>query len=294
MTDQGPERRADCARVPIHQASWRQTYFHPGTFAFWAIHVAAIVGVAVVGISWSGCALALICYFTRMFFITAGYHRYFAHRSYKTSRWFQLVLAVGAQTTAQRGILFWAATHRAHHRHSDTEADIHSPSHRGFCWAHVGWTTSPEFADPNLALVKDLTRYAELRALDRLKHAPALVFALMILVIGGFHALVWGFLVSTVLLWHGTFTINSLSHMIGSQRYETRDTSRNHWALALITMGEGWHNNHHHYMTSANQGFQWWQVDLTFYLLRVLETTGIVWDVRRAPRDVIAARVAIR
>ena len=266
------------------------TYFNRGSIPFWSVHVAAIVGVALVGFSWGLLALALALYVARMFFVTAGYHRYFSHRSFRTSRWFQFVLAFGAQTALQRGVLWWAAKHRQHHKHSDQEGDVHSPVRDGFWYAHLGWSTSPTSGAVDRSKVRDLSQYPELRVLDRLKHAPGILLAIVLFAIGGAPALVWGFFVSTVLLWHGTFTINSLAHVIGTRRYATTDQSRNHWFLALITLGEGWHNNHHHYMASARQGFFWWEIDLTYYGLRALEAIGVVWDVRRPPQHVLENR----
>ena len=270
-------------------SSVRQTYFNARALPFWGVHVAAIVGVAVLGWSWSGLALAAGSYVARMFFVTAGYHRYFSHRSFKTSRWFQFVLAFGAQSAMQRGVLWWAANHRHHHRYSDTPEDLHSPR-RGFWWSHVGWNTSSMGDETKLELVRDLARFPELRAIDRLKHLPGILLAITMFAIGGVHALVWGFFVSTVLVWHGTFAINSLAHVIGRRRYDTGDDSRNHWALAVLTMGEGWHNNHHHYMTSVKQGFFWWEVDLSYYVLRGLQSLGLVWDLRLPPAHIVEDR----
>jgi stearoyl-CoA desaturase (Delta-9 desaturase) len=264
-----------------------RTYFNAGSIPFWSIHGVAIGGVAIVGWSWTGLALAVALYGARMFFVTAGYHRYFSHRSFRTSRAFQAVLAALAQTGVQRGVIWWAARHRRHHRFADTPSDEHSPRH-GFWWSHLGWSTSPTSSGTDVTMVRDLMKFPELRLLDRRKHTPAAVLAVCLLAIGGVHAVIWGFFVSTVLLWHGTFTINSLAHVVGRRRYATPDDSRNNWLLALITFGEGWHNNHHHYMSSARQGFRWWEIDLTYYGLRALEVVGLVWDVRRPPHHVIA------
>ncbi len=263
-----------------------------GSLPFWGVHVTAIIGVAALGWSWTGLLLALALYVARMFFVCAGYHRYFSHRTFKTSRVGQAVLAFFTQTTMQRGVLWWAAKHRHHHRHSDDEQDIHSPVHRGFWYAHLGWSTSDGSGPADHDLIKDFNRFPELVAIDRAKHLPGVLMAVVLFAVGGAHALVWGFFVSTVLLWHGTFTINSLSHVIGKRRYQTTDESRNHWLLALITLGEGWHNNHHHYQSSCRQGFYWWEVDITFYVLRALSWTGVIWDVRQVPdhiRDGVAA-----
>ena len=258
---------------------------------FWGFHVAAIVGVILCGFSWRGLALAVGLYFVRMVLVTGGYHRYFSHRAFKTSRTFQFLLALGAQSALQKGVLWWAANHRFHHKNSDTPLDPHSAKQRGFWWAHVGWITAEDYDGTNLDLVGDLAKYPELRLLNRpgIQMLPAVPLALALLLAGGLPAFVWGFLVSTVMLWHGSFAINSLSHLIGRRRYPTGDDSRNNWALALLTTGEGWHNNHHHYMSSANQGFRWWEIDVTFYVLRLFERCGLVWDLRRPPAEVLRA-----
>jgi stearoyl-CoA desaturase (Delta-9 desaturase) len=255
-----------------------------GAVPFWAVHVVALVGVCWLGWSWTGFALAMASYYFRMFFVTAGLHRYFAHRAYKTSRAFQLVLAIGGMSSAQRSVLWWAANHRLHHKYSDQPKDIHSPVQRGLWWAHVGWCLSPGQESTRWEYVRDLSEYPELRWLDRHDRAPALLYALALLVVGGVWALVWGFLVSTALLWHGTFTINSLAHRFGSTRYQTNDNSRNNLALAILTMGEGWHNNHHHFQSSARQGFYWWEIDVTYYILCLLARVGIVRELREPPR----------
>jgi stearoyl-CoA desaturase (delta-9 desaturase) len=266
----------------------RETYFHRGTIPFWSVHVAAVIGVIALGFSWTGLALALTFYVARMLVVTAGYHRYFSHRSFKTSRAGQLVLAALAQTSLQRGVLWWAGSHRLHHRYSDTEDDLHSARRHGFWWSHMGWMLARRYNHVDYDQIKDISRFPELRFLDRHPHLPGVVLAAILFAVGGAHALVWGFFVSTVLLWHGTFTINSLSHIFGRRRYATTDDSRNNWALALITMGEGWHNNHHHYQSSACQGFFWWEVDFTYYALRALSVVGLVWDVRRPPPRALA------
>ena len=265
-------------------------YLRVTSVAFWGVHVAAIIGMIALGWSWSGAALALGSYFVRMIVVTAGYHRYFAHRAFKTSRAFQFLLALGAQSAAQKGVLWWASHHRWHHKHSDTPLDVHSARLRGFWYSHIGWIMSPNWDATDRSLVGDLARYPELRALDRsgLNLVPTVLLALAFLWLGGAHGLVWGYFVSTVLLWHGSFSVNSLAHLFGKRRYATSDDSRNSMALALLTTGEGWHNNHHHYQSSANQGFRWWEIDVTYYVLRLLALTGLVWDLRRPPRDVIS------
>jgi stearoyl-CoA desaturase (delta-9 desaturase) len=264
-------------------------YLRVTSLAFWGVHVAAVVGVIALGWSWSGAALALGSYLVRMIVVTAGYHRYFAHRSFKTSRAFQFLLALGAQSAAQKGVLWWASHHRWHHKYSDTPQDVHSVRQRGFWYAHIGWVMGLEWDKTDHTLVADLAKFPELRALDRwgVHLLPTVALALAFLFVGGATGLVWGYFVSTVLLWHGSFSINSLAHLWGKRPYDTSDDSRNNLVLALITTGEGWHNNHHRYQSSANQGFRWWEIDLTYYVLRMLALLGLVWDLRRPPREVV-------
>lgn len=263
--------------------AWRR-YVRLTTVLFAAVHLAAALG-AVWFWSWSGVALGLGAYFVRMVVVTAAYHRYFSHRSFKTSRAFQLLLAVAAQTAGERGVIWWASHHRWHHKHSDTRSDVHSPRLRGFWYAHAGWVLSSNWNETETALVKDLERFPELRFLNRgfMEVVPMAALGLAFLLLGGPHAFVWGFLVSSVLVWHGSFAVNSLAHLVGRRRYDTSDDSRNSFWLALATSGEGWHNNHHRYPSSARQGFRWWEIDVTYYVLWLLARLGIVWDLRRPP-----------
>ncbi|MCE9573298.1 MAG: acyl-CoA desaturase [Deltaproteobacteria bacterium] len=253
---------------------------------FWGVHVIAIAGIAWLGFSWSGVAIAAISYGVRLFAITAGYHRYFSHRAYKTSRPFQLVLAVMGLTATQKGPLWWAAHHRVHHKYSDQPQDVHSVRQRGFWWAHMFWILVKRNAGTDLDRVKDLAKFPELRFVDRHQIWFTVAFAVALYLVGGAHALVWGYFVSTVVLWHGTFTINSLSHVWGWRRYNTTDDSVNNPLMAILTLGEGWHNNHHYYQRSARQGFYWWEVDISFYILKLLEVAHVVWDVQGVPQHV--------
>lgn len=260
-----------------------------GSIPFFGVHVAAVVGIAWLGWSWSGFALAIALYYVRMFGVTAGYHRYFSHRTFRTSRGFQLVLALLAMTSVQKGVLWWASHHRVHHKFSDQPDDVHSVARNGFLWGHVGWILSRRYKDTDMNRVRDLARYSELRWLDRWPVLPGVALALTTFAVGSWWGLVWGFFVSTTLLWHGTFTINSLSHLYGRRRYVTGDESRNSLVLALITMGEGWHNNHHYYQRATNQGFFWWELDLSYYILRLLSVFGVVWDLHTPPEHVLSA-----
>ncbi len=265
---------------------WRRTYFNVQTLPYWGVHVLAAVGIAITGLSWWGLGLALACYLPRMWFVTGAYHRYFSHRSYKTSRTFQFLLALGATCTAQKGPLWWAAHHRIHHKRSDEPGDLHSVVQSGFWWSHHGWFLSRDLEDTDLSRIKDFSRYPELRWLNTYWMFPPIAAGVATFLIGGFPGLVWGFALAQVATWHGTFTINSLSHVWGGRRYATSDHSRNNPLLALVTLGEGWHNNHHHYQVSVRQGFYWWELDITYYVLRGLAAIGLVWDLHGLPDHV--------
>ncbi|MEY4201978.1 MAG: hypothetical protein RLZZ265_3718 [Verrucomicrobiota bacterium] len=269
------------------------------SFAFVFLH-AICLGVLWVGWSWTAVTVAIALYWVRMFAITGFYHRYFSHRSFQTSRFMQFLFAALGSSAIQRGPLWWASHHRAHHQHSDAEEDTHSPKQHGFWWAHMGWITSPRNFPTDYSRVKDLAKYPELVFLNRFDALSPLLLGATLYSTGawlehahptlgtsGAQLLVWGF-ISTVVLFHCTCFINSLAHVFGRQRYQTGDTSRNSLLLALLTLGEGWHNNHHHYMHSTRQGFYWWEIDLTYYGLKVLSWTGLIWNLRPVPAEVLA------
>lgn len=254
----------------------------------------AVLTVFVVPFSWQIVAFALGSYLLRMFAITGGYHRYFSHRSFKTSRAFQLVLAVLGTASMQNGPLWWASWHRRHHKHADTVLDPHSPAHVGLWRSHLGWVLEEESERIDFTNIKDLTRYPELRFLNRHKWIPIVGYAVACVAIAGWAGLVWGFVVSTIACFHATLLINSLAHIHGTRRYETGDSSRNNALLAIITLGEGWHNNHHHFMSSARQGFFWWEVDVTYYVLRLLSVFGLVWDIRVPTEEALRGPLVAR
>jgi stearoyl-CoA desaturase (delta-9 desaturase) len=257
-----------------------------GMIPFWGVQVSAVVGVIWLGWSWSGLLLALGLYAVRMFGLTAGYHRYFSHRSYKTSRLFQFLLALLGASATQKGPLWWAAHHRTHHKYSDGPRDPHSVRQRGFWWAHVKWILVRRFLPTDFARIKDFAAYPELRWLNNWHLLPPLALAGTLYLVGGGWAVVWGFLVSNTLLWHGTFCVNSLAHLFGRRAYDTTDDSRNSLLIALFTLGEGWHNNHHHYQASERQGFYWYQIDITHMILRAMSWVRLVWDLNEPPRQV--------
>jgi len=259
---------------------------YPEAGPFVLLHLAAFAAIWT-GVTWQSVVICVVLYFLRIFAIGAGYHRYFAHRAYSTSRVFQFILAFLSQSTAQKSTLWWAAKHRHHHQHSDTEQDVHSPRHRGFVYAHLGWIFSTRHRTTDLSKIADFARYPELMLLHKYELTPAVILAAITFLIGGWPGLVVGFVWSTVLVYHGTFCINSLAHVHGRKRYVTGDDSRNNWLLALVTMGEGWHNNHHAYQSSVRQGFRWWEVDPTFYILKALSWCGVVWNLKTPPEAVL-------
>jgi stearoyl-CoA desaturase (delta-9 desaturase) len=235
------------------------------------------------GIDLEAALLGAFMFFTRKFGITGAFHRYFSHRSYKTSRAFQFFLAFLGGAAAQKGALWWAAHHRHHHKHSDTDEDLHSAKLEGFYWSHLGWVLSDEYEEYDPNVVKDLTKFPELVWLDKYIFVPPVAAGVFCFLVHGWMGLVVGFFISTVILYHTTFAINSFCHMFGKRRYETGEESKNSLWLALLTMGEGWHNNHHHYPLSCRQGFFWYEIDLTYYILFGLSKLGIVWDLKAPP-----------
>jgi len=266
-----------------------------------------ILHLGCLGVIWTGwspvaVATAVLLYLVRMFAITGLYHRYFCHRAFKTSRPVQFLFGLIGLTAVQRGPLWWASVHRHHHAHSDEEVDAHSPVWKGFLWSHVGWLTSSRNFPTDYKKVRDLQKYPELVFLNRFDLiGPFLLIGLLAvfgaalsawapqLGTGAWQMVVWGFFISTTFLFHATCAINSFAHTLGSKRFSTGDESRNSLVLALLTLGEGWHNNHHHYQSSARQGFYWWEIDISYYVIRLLGALGIVWDIRSVPESAYQA-----
>lgn len=256
---------------------------------FFVTHLACLA-VFWVGSSQKAIIVCLISYFVRMFAITGFYHRYFSHRSFKTSRIMQFVFAVLGASAAQRGPLWWSARHRIHHKYSDQPEDPHSPAQHGFLTSHFGWFMKENNFITDKQPISDLLKYPELIFLNRYDVVVPLIYALFLYFLGGMQYVVWGYFISTVFLYHATFLINSLAHTHGKQKFETNDSSRNNWFLALITLGEGWHNNHHYWPSSVRQGFRFWELDITYLLLKLLNKLGLIWSLRFPPKDVISAK----
>ncbi|MFW5825750.1 MAG: acyl-CoA desaturase [Marinobacter sp.] len=265
---------------------------------FLALHLGCLLALYT-GVSLFAAGFALAFFAVRMFAITGFYHRYFSHKTFRTSRGWQFVFAVLGASAAQRGPLWWAAHHRHHHQHSDHPEDLHSPHQGGFWWSHVGWFTCDAAFHTQQRRVRDWLRYPELVFINRFDALVPAAFAIAIYALGealaawapglstnGLQLLTWGFFISTVLLFHATVSINSLSHVWGSRRFDTPDDSRNNFWLALITFGEGWHNNHHRWPQSVRQGFRWYEIDITYYGLWLLARLGIIHDLKPVPDSI--------
>ncbi len=266
---------ADDAEKPATSTDW------VSAIPFFAVHLAPLAAFFVT-VTWRDWVLCALLYVTRMFCITAGYHRYFSHRSYTMGRVAQFLMALGGTSAVQKGPLWWAGHHRIHHRYTDLDGDVHSPRD-GFWWSHVGWILSTSYKDADLGAIKDFAAYPELRLLERFNWVAPWALGVACFLVGGWGALLIGFFLSTVLLWHGTFLVNSAAHLMGRRRFATPDTSRNSFVIAVITGGEGWHNNHHYLPASARQGFTWWEIDPTWYLLRGLASLRLVRGLKDPP-----------
>ena len=268
------------------------------TLPFIFLHLGCLA-VFLVGFSWVSAGAAIFLYLLRMFAITGFYHRYFSHRSFKTSRVVQFFFALLGNSSMQRGPLWWAATHRHHHKHSDEKIDAHSPVHHGFAWSHIGWLTSMKNFPTNYKAIPDLKKYPELVFLNRFDQIVPFIYGLIMISTGFileilapslnvtmWQFFIWTFFISTTVLLHGTLFINSLAHVWGKRRYETKDDSRNSFLLSVITLGEGWHNNHHRYPHSARQGFHAAEIDFTYYGLKTLSWMGLIWDLKPVPSKI--------
>lgn len=257
---------------------WRSTPF--------VLSHLAVLGAFLSGVTWQAVTLCVVLFFLRMWAITAGYHRYFSHRTFKTSRAMQFVLAFLAQSSSQKGVLWWASHHRVHHKLSDQPGDVHSPVQSGFFYAHVAWIFA-DTGETRWDKIKDFAKYPELVWLNTYWVVPPTILAVFCFLVAGWSGLFIGFFLSTVLVWHNTYLINSLTHVWGTRRFDTTDDSRNNLLTALLTLGEGWHNNHHRYQSSCRNGFYWYEIDVTYYVIKAMSWVGLVWDVRGVPDHVL-------
>lgn len=256
----------------------------PTMWAFLAVMAIGltVIILAIVGTlqaTWQHWVYGLILAYARGFFIAAGYHRYFSHRSFefRAPRVTQFLFAFLACTAVQKGPLWWASTHRVHHRYTDKKGDPHSPALDGFWQSHMGWVMSNE----KEAKIPDFAQYPELRWLDRWHYLPAVILVLICYALGGLAGLLV-FCASTAFLWHCTFLVNSAAHLFGPRRYETPDTSRNCWLITPFVLGEQWHNNHHARQGLVRQGEKWWEFDPAFYIIWLLQFVGVTKNLRYA------------
>ncbi len=257
----------------------------------------ACFGVFFTGFSPIAAAVAFAMYVIRGMGVTTGFHRLLAHRSFKTNRVVQFLLALAGSLAVQGGPLWWVAHHREHHAEVDTEGDIHSPVTRGMWTAHMGWMMSDEAFNEKGTNSRDLHKFPEIRALQR--HYVWIILAQIAMLYGlgawlgaaypdlgtsGAQMVVWGFFISTVFTWHVTFMVNSVCHRWGGRPYDTGDASTNNIFIGILGFGEGWHNNHHFYPNSARHGLRWWQLDVTWYLIKCMSWVGLASDLK-IPRE---------
>ena len=277
------------------EASFKNKFMqHFNTYLFFSLHLIPIYSLIWMDVTLNHVYMMLLSYALGMLGIVIGYHRYFSHRAFRTNRLFQFILAFWAESSSQKGVLWWAGYHRMHHKYSDGPQDAHSPVQWGFWRAHFGWWLLPDKDDNNednrIKIMKDFSKYPEIVWLDYYWWVPPTVIGSIFFFVGSPTALAFSYFGCLVFLWHGTFTINSLAHQFGRQRYKTNDQSRNNWFLALITHGEGWHNNHHHYMHSARQGFLWFEYDIGYYCIKLLSLLKIVSHVKEVPKHVLESK----
>ena len=238
--------------------------------------------------SWSALGVALFLYWAVCGLgISMGYHRLLTHRGFETSGAFRYVLATLGTMNFQGGPVGWVGTHRIHHRDSDTENDPHSPRH-GFLWAHLLWCLAHDpLGRRRKAAALDLGRERGMVWLDKWFWVPQAVLAAVLYLLGGWSWVVWGVGVRTVFTYHATWLVNSASHTWGYRNFETKDDSRNNWWVALISWGEGWHNNHHAHQRSARHGMRWFEIDATYWSLRLLAWLRVVRNVYAPGPDLL-------
>ena len=267
------------------QSAYRLSNINWVTAAFMvAFHVLALV--ALWFFSWQNLAVALVLHWMAVGFgISLGYHRLHTHRGFKTSKTFEYFLAICGTLTLEGGPIFWVATHRKHHQLSDQDGDPHSPREGGF-WAHMGWILFGDTHHNNTELMgryaPDLNRDRFYRWLNSYHWVPLTTLGLILLATGGWSMVLWGIFLRVVVGLHGTWLVNSATHMWGTRRFETRDDSRNSWWVALLTFGEGWHNNHHAHPVSARHGLAWYEFDISWITLKFFNAIGVVSDLKVA------------
>lgn len=263
-------------------------------------HLGAIAALFM--INWGAIALAvLLLWVAGSLGVGMGYHRLLTHRGYKTPKWVEYFLTVCATLALEGGPFFWVAVHRLHHQNSDKAGDPHSPRDGGF-WAHMGWIMTGRVMHNGsaelLPYVPDLRKDRFHTWISKWHWVPITILGLLILALGGWPYLMWGIFFRTVIGLHATWLVNSATHIWGSQRFPTGDTSTNSFWVAMLTFGEGWHNNHHAHPQSARHGLAWYEFDLNWYGISALRMLGLAWDIKlprsqplEEPKAVVPAAV---
>lgn len=252
---------------------------------FWGVQASSLL-VFTVPFTWSLVAVWAASHFLRAIGLTLAFHRYFAHRAFELSRPARFFWALVGTAAMQKGPLWWAGHHISHHKYADRDGDPHSPAVSGFYYAHVGWflhDAKHATLPPTNPVIRDFSRVPEIAWLDRWYVVPPALLAVALYLVGGYAWLVWGFSLATTTLAHATFSINTINHLWGTRRFETPDESRNNALTAFFAVGEGWHNNHHRYQRAARNGFYWWEIDLTWYVVAAMSWLGLAWNLQPVP-----------
>ncbi|WP_443029105.1 acyl-CoA desaturase [Spirulina sp. CS-785/01] len=248
------------------------------------VHIGALFALLPSNFSWEAVGLMVFLHWvTGGLGITLGWHRLVSHRSFKTPKWLEYLLVFFGALSCQGGVIHWVGLHRMHHLHSDTDPDPHDSS-KGFWWSHMGWMLYRIPGEEDIPrFTKDIWDDPVYRFLQNNFVPVQIVLGLVLYAIGGWPFIIWGIFARLVLVFHCTWFVNSATHMFGYRTFESNDKSRNCWWVALVTYGEGWHNNHHAHQYSARHGLKWWEVDLTWMVIRSLQTIGLAKDVKLIP-----------
>jgi len=263
---------------------------------FWLVQASALL-VFAVPFRWAFLALWAVSHFTRAIGLTLIFHRYFAHRAFKMNRVARFVWAFIGTAAMQKGPLWWAGHHVNHHKFADRDGDPHSPMVSGVYYAHIGWflhDTKYDKVEATNPVIRDFSKVPEIAWLEKWFFVPPAALALGLYFFGGMPSLVYGFCLPTMTLAHATFAINTVNHMFGSRRFETLDESRNNVLTAVFAAGEGWHNNHHRFQRAARNGFYWYEVDVTWYVIRAMAAVGLIWDIQPVPQRIYDEARAVK
>ncbi|MBX7174052.1 MAG: fatty acid desaturase [Pyrinomonadaceae bacterium] len=263
-------------KVKENQTNWQNLLI------FITIHALALT--AIFSFTWTNFIVAFILlWFSVGWGIGIGYHRLLTHRSFESPKWFEYLLAILGSLTLQKGAISWVTTHRIHHAFTEKEEDPHSPD-KGFFWSHTGWMLFGISQNYSIEVCqkysRDLLQDKFYFHFERINLVPAIIVAILLYCLGGWGMLAWGVGVRTVISWHITWGINSFAHKFGSQRFKTGENSRNNAVLGILAFGEGWHNNHHAFPTSARHGLVWYELDLSYLQIKLFEKLGIVKNVK--------------